>query len=226
MLTANYYHILEINQQATAREIKQAYRRLAKKFHPDSQPHTSDNEKIIMINAAYEVLKDSHRRSEYDQTLQAYSTQRQTRSYSSSKGSKKPSGLELDLQVEKWLQKVYFPINCIVTQIIYPLDKEIDYLAADIYDDQLMEAFQFYLEDCQGYLQKAQSIFNSQSNPAKLATTAANLYYCLNQISDGLEQLQWFTLNYDDYYLHTGKELFRIAQNLRYEAQSSAKSFI
>jgi molecular chaperone DnaJ len=181
-----------------------------------------------MINAAYEVLKDSQSRRQYDQQLQGHFTYQVTRNYQAktNKNTYKTTGKDIDRQLQAWLQKVYFPINCLITQIIYPLDKEIDYLAADIYNDHLMEAFQNYLEDCQLYLRKAQLIFNSQANPSKLANTAANLYYCLNQIGDGIEQLQWFTLNYDDYYLHTGKELFRIAQGLRQDAQASAKSFI
>lgn len=226
MLTTNYYQILEINQQATVNEIKQAYRRLAKKFHPDTQTQSANHERIVMINTAYEVLKDSHSRSQYDEKLQTNFTYPCNRNYQSTKSTPKQTGKTIDTQLQTWLQKVYFPINSLITKIISPLDQEIDDLAADIYDDQLMEAFQNYLEDCRIYLKKAQFIFNSQANPGKLATSAANLYYCLNQISDGIEELQWFTLNYDDYYLHTGKELFRIAQGLRHEAQTAAKSFI
>ena len=55
---------------------------------------------------------------------------------------------------------------------------------------------------------------------------AAHLYYCLNQVSDGIEDLELFTLNYDDYYLHTGQELFRIADKLRLEAQAAIKGII
>jgi molecular chaperone DnaJ len=45
-----------------------------------------------------------------------------------------------------------------------------------------------------------------------LATSAAHLYYALNQVSDGLEELAYFPASYDDRYLHTGKEMFRIAK--------------
>ncbi|RMD71747.1 MAG: J domain-containing protein, partial [Cyanobacteria bacterium J149] len=54
----NYYEILEIKHNASAQEIKQAYRRLAKKFHPDSQNNNADHEKIVSLNAAYEILSD------------------------------------------------------------------------------------------------------------------------------------------------------------------------
>jgi molecular chaperone DnaJ len=42
-------------------------------------------------------------------------------------------------------------------------------------------------------------------------------------LGDGIEDLSLFTLNYDDYYLHTGQELFRIATSLRYEAKDAVK---
>lgn len=58
-------------------------------------------------------------------------------------------------------------------------------------------------------------------NPANLAGVAAHLYYCLNQVGDGLDELEFFTLNYDDHYLHTGQELFRIAEGLRWEAATA-----
>jgi molecular chaperone DnaJ len=55
-------------------------------------------------------------------------------------------------------------------------------------------------------------------NPSNLAGVAANLYYCLNQIEDGLDDLEMFLLNYDEHYLHVGQELFRIARGLKREA--------
>jgi molecular chaperone DnaJ len=57
-----------------------------------------------------------------------------------------------------------------------------------------------------------------------LAGVAANLYYCLNQLGDALDELETFTLNYDDQYLHTGQEMFRIAAGLRREAMANIKN--
>lgn len=48
-LFMNYYEILEIKHNASAQEIKQAYRRLAKKFHPDSQNNNADHEKNCLF---------------------------------------------------------------------------------------------------------------------------------------------------------------------------------
>ncbi len=81
-----------------------------------------------------------------------------------------------------------------------------------------MQDFQDYLDTCQTSLEKAKSLFASRPNPAKLAKTAASLYYCLNQITDGLEELERFTYSYDDTALHQGQELFRLAQEFICEA--------
>lgn len=66
----NYYEILGVNQQATIKEIKKAYRYLAKKYHSDSHPDdTSTDELMKEINAAYEVLSDPIKRANYDYNL-------------------------------------------------------------------------------------------------------------------------------------------------------------
>jgi len=86
-----------------------------------------------------------------------------------------------------------------------------------------MEDFQAYLENCRQDLNQAQITFRSQPNPAPVAGVAANLYYCLNQLGDGIDELERFTFNYDEHYLHTGQELFRIATSLRHDAQDAIK---
>lgn len=63
----NWYRILEISENATEQEIKAAYRRLAKKYHPDT--HSNDKsyvDKFNDISAAYQILGDSKKRQEYD----------------------------------------------------------------------------------------------------------------------------------------------------------------
>jgi len=58
----DYYKILGIDKNATQEEIKKAYRKLAKKYHPDSNPGDKKaEEKFKEINEAYEVLGDEER---------------------------------------------------------------------------------------------------------------------------------------------------------------------
>lgn len=64
----NYYEILGISKNATDDEIKSAYRKLAKKYHPDLNPGDSScAEKLKEVNEAYSVLSDKQKRSNYDQ---------------------------------------------------------------------------------------------------------------------------------------------------------------
>ena len=71
---------------------------------------------------------------------------------------------------------------------------------------------------------QAKRIFSTQPNPANLAKVAAALYYCLNQVEDGIDELDWFSCNYDDSHLHTGQELFRIVHCLLTEAKAMVQS--
>jgi curved DNA-binding protein len=64
----DYYADLGVSKTATEKEIKQAYRRLARKYHPDVNPgDKSAEEKFKEISEAYEVLSDPGKRAKYDQ---------------------------------------------------------------------------------------------------------------------------------------------------------------
>ncbi len=62
--TKNYYDILGVKKDASADEIKKAFRRLARKHHPDAG---GSEEKFKELNEAYEVLSDAEKRTQYDQ---------------------------------------------------------------------------------------------------------------------------------------------------------------
>src|ERR1700704_5223672 len=63
-----YYETLGVPKQASVDDIKKAYRKLARKYHPDLNPGDKKSEKTFKeINEAYEVLSDADKRAKYDQ---------------------------------------------------------------------------------------------------------------------------------------------------------------
>lgn len=234
----NHYETLGISPTATQAQVKQAYRQLAKQFHPDAQNSESTHEKIAQVNAAYEVLGDESERQRYDvlrngprngqrrSPADRSRTSRTTTAQSHYRRQSAAAKTTLEITIDQWLRSVYTPTDRLIGQIIKPLKAEIRALSADPFDDELMEAFQAYLETCRASLEKAQAKFKSMPNPAGVASGAANVYYCLNQLEDGIEDLERFTYTYDDSYLHTGQELFRISAGLKKEAKAEIKAVL
>lgn len=76
----NYYEILEVDRNASQEVIEKAYRALAKKYHPDLQQGSNQQEyaeKMKIINQAYDVLSDNFKREQYNQKLQNEELQNQ-----------------------------------------------------------------------------------------------------------------------------------------------------
>ena len=69
----DYYKILGVDKNASAKEIKSAYRRLAQRYHPDKNPGDRQaEERFKEINEAYEVLGDEQKRAKYDRLGASY----------------------------------------------------------------------------------------------------------------------------------------------------------
>jgi molecular chaperone DnaJ len=243
----DHYQTLEISSEATQAQVKQAYRKLAKQCHPDVQGDSQGNnqgnrsaqvlahEKIARVNAAYEVLGDVQARRLYDAQIEtpwrsraeSAASDRAHRSATAAqyRGKARQASVS-ETTIEQWLRTVFNPTDRLIGQIIKPLKAEVRALSADPFDDELMEVFQTYIETCRASLEKAQAKFKSMPNPAGVASGAANLYYCLNQLEDGIEEIERFTYTYDDSYLHTGQELFRISAGLRKEAKAEIQAVL
>lgn len=66
-MAKSLYETLEVSENATPEEIKKAYRKLARKYHPDVNKDPKAEDKFKEINAAYEVLSDATKKQQYDQ---------------------------------------------------------------------------------------------------------------------------------------------------------------
>jgi curved DNA-binding protein len=66
-MSKSLYETLEVSQGASESEIKKAYRKLARKYHPDICKEADCEEKFKEINAAYEILSDKEKKAQYDQ---------------------------------------------------------------------------------------------------------------------------------------------------------------
>jgi len=89
----NYYKILGVSKNADVKDIKTAYRKLARQYHPDLHPEEGGGDKFKEIAEAYEVLKDAGRREKFDELLE-YGDQ-------SSQGFQPPPGWQQNHQTSK-----------------------------------------------------------------------------------------------------------------------------
>lgn len=97
---SDHYKTLRVDRKATEKEIKQAFNKLAKQYHPDVVEDEENAEKFKEIVTAYGVLSNKEKRSVYDLDLQHNQTK--TDSSDSSQSHDKPED-----QVLSWLRKKY-----------------------------------------------------------------------------------------------------------------------
>ena len=114
----NYYHMLGVKPEVTALEIKQAYRKLAKDFHPDVKFHgKSDSQReqanvyMARLNEAYETLIDKSRRANYDSILGVNGEGR-------SIVGKHPVSINEEEERELYLRMNFNPARGAITRII------------------------------------------------------------------------------------------------------------
>ncbi len=211
---ADPYAVLGVSPAATAAEIKAAYRTLVKRHHPDAG---GDDTRIVALNAAWEVLRDGERRRRYDaehQTRRAGGAGAEARQGREARpqASSRHHGDGLLLE---WLQQIYAPIDRSLGQVINPFATQLRALAADPYDDQLMEAFCGFLQESQARMARAEKLYRSKACPATAKGFSLSLYHCLSQVQDALTELERYTLGYVDDYLRDGREMLREAKKRR-----------
>ncbi len=192
------YAVLGVAPTATAAEIKAAYRALVKRHHPDAG---GDDERIVALNAAWEELRHQQRPRPSAGDRRSAAVPRGEKRHSS-------SGDEL---LHDWLQRVYAPIDRRLAQVINPFPEQLRALAADPYDDRLMDDFCAYLQRSQERMEQVETLYRSQACPDSAKGFGLSLYHCLGQVQDALAELERYTLGYVDNYLHDGREMLREA---------------
>ncbi|KAF5179023.1 Chaperone protein dnaj [Thalictrum thalictroides] len=98
---SSLYQVLGISMNATYQEIKSAYRKLARVFHPDviddmNSKHTSSADHFMEIHDAYSTLSDPSRRADYDRDLLFTTRRRTPLCYTTSSSSRPSSNWETD----------------------------------------------------------------------------------------------------------------------------------
>ncbi|MEX1325149.1 MAG: molecular chaperone DnaJ [Synechococcaceae cyanobacterium] len=122
-----------------------------------------------------------------------------------------------------WLRQVYAPVDRLLGQVVNPFPAQLRALAADPYDDAIMEAFCTFLEQSQARIGRAENLYRSQPCPAGLQEFGLELYHCLSLVKDALIDLERFTMGYVDSYLRDGRELLRKARLRRRRLQESRR---
>ncbi len=115
----NYYSILGITQEATSIEIKKAYRSLAKKYHPDTNPNNKvAQEKFTTITAAYEVLSDEKKRQEYDKKFNLKNTRQSNSSKNKQNSQTTSQATEFDFVKTRQAFENFFGFDASTGEIV------------------------------------------------------------------------------------------------------------
>jgi len=226
------YAVLGVPLTATAAEIKAAYRTLVKQHHPDAGGQA---EIMLALNAAWEVLGDGERRRLHDQHHGSYGPDAAAAGAAQAPGPGVDPGAARrrtraarasDAALEAWLQQVVSPIDRQLAQVINPFEAQLKALAADPYDDRLMEAFCAFLEQCQTRLEKVETLYRSSPIPSVGQAFGLSLYHCLSLVKDALSEFERYTMGYVDSYLHDGRQMLRQAKRRRSELQQERRQLL
>jgi molecular chaperone DnaJ len=200
------YVVLGLQPDASPQEIKAAYRTLVKLHHPDAG---GDKNQILVLNAAMEALRERVRSASNRSDVRSAGKGENGTVASGFNGRRR--GASGDQLLLEWLEQVYAPIDCLLGQVIGPFPAQLRALAADPYDDRLMEDFCTFLAQSRRSLETVERLYQSRACPPSAHGFGLSLYHCLGQTQDALAELERYTMGYVDNYLHDGREMLREA---------------
>ena len=210
------YQILKVHPTAKLDEIKKAYRALVKIHHPDKG---GDKQVMLEINAAWEILKKQHKNLNFNKL-------KNSKLYNQRKYKQENSNYSETEDIKEWFRNIYLPIDKLLGQIINPLSSKIRDLSADPYDQVLMDSFCKYIEQSKNKIKKVKLIYTSLASPSFIRDFSLDLYHCLSQVEDGLNELERYTMGYVDNYLHDGKSMIADAKKKRKLLQTNKKEWL
>jgi len=210
------YQILKVNPNTKLEEIKKAYRKLVKIHHPDKG---GDSAVMLEVNSAWEILKKNHKDLNSNEV-------NNSKVYNNNEYKREINNYSKSEDIKKWFQNIYLPIDKLLGEIINPLASKIRDLSADPYDQILMDSFCLYLEESKKKITKIKKIYTSFASPSIIRDFSLDLYHCLSNVEDGLNELERYTMGYVDNYLHDGKAMIAIAKKKRKFLQSNKKEWL
>ena len=210
------YQILKVHPGTELEDIKKAYIKLVKIHNPDKG---GDAKTMLEINGAWEILKKKHK----NLNLNKFNN---SKIYNHNEYKKETTNYSHSEEIKNWFQKIYIPIDKLLGQIINPLSLNIKELSADPYDQLLMDSFCRYLEKSKNKIQKVKVIYTSFKSPSIIRAFSLDLYHCMSQVEDGLNELERYTMGYVDNYLHDGKSMITEAKKKRKFLQTNKKEWL
>ena len=226
----NPYKVLGVAANANTDEIKLAYRKLVKKHHPDTG---GDQNTILSLNAAWEILGDKENRKLFDLGRKGFHSSKkeaQARTVRNVRATNEAQNIQgksaaAEHALSYWLKDIYTPIDKLLGQVINPFNNQLKTLSADPYDDRLMDNFCCYLETSKKILEKIKTIYSSKETPLLAKEFSLNLYHCLSLVQDALDEIERYTMGYVDNYLHDGNEMLREAKKRRMNLKKEIPRF-
>ena len=214
-MSNNPYQILKVHPSATLEEIKEAYIKLVKIHHPDKG---GDSAIMLEINSAWEILKEKHKQfnSKKINNLKIYNQKK----YKTENNKHSESE-----DIKHWFKNIYLPIDKLLGEIINPLSSKIKDLSADPYDQFLMDSFCEYIAKSKSKVSKIKKIYTSISSPNLTREFSLDLYHCLSQVEDGINELERYTMGYVDDYLHDGNSMIANARKKRNLLKTNKKKW-